>query len=91
MYGNLKILEGRTAFDGYSHRLRRLGGPFLPYLGVPWIIRAVLVVGVLVHIFAAVALWRRSRSAPAVVVAGGYQSNRPAAASSAALRPDPPR
>lgn len=60
MYGNLKVFSGDAAFDGYSRHLRTLGEPLLPHAGALWIIRVVLIVSVLVHIYAAVTLWRRS-------------------------------
>lgn len=63
MYGNLKIFNGRAAFDGYSEHLRTVGEPFLPYAGALWIIRVVLVMSVLLHAFSAVVLWRRARGA----------------------------
>ena len=63
MYGNLKLFSGQQAFDKYSHYLRELGEPLLPYTGALWIIRVVLLVAVLVHIWAAVSLWRRASKA----------------------------
>ncbi len=65
MYGNLKIFEGQQAFDGYSSYLREVGQPLLPRTGALWIVRVVLGISALVHIFAAVTLWYRSRSATA--------------------------
>lgn len=75
MYGNLKIFSGQEAFDEYSHHLRVMGEPMLPYGGALWLIRIVLLVAIGVHIFSAVTLWRRSRLA----AAGGssrYQSSK---------------
>ena len=63
MYGNLKVFAGQQAFDDYAHHLRIIGEPMLPYAGLLWIIRVVLLVSVLAHIFAAVSLWRRDRRA----------------------------
>ncbi len=63
MYGNLKVFEGQQAFDNYAHHLRIIGEPVLPYSGLLWVIRVVLLVSVLAHIFAAVSLWRRDRRA----------------------------
>lgn len=76
MYGNLKIFSGQAAFDDYSHRLRTLGEPFLPYSGALWIIRVVLVVSVLIHGFAAVAVWRRARAATGGRGGWRYESTR---------------
>jgi len=71
MYGNYKVFSGQVAFDGYSEYLRTLGEPLLPWSGALWIIRVVLLVSVLVHIYAVVTLWRRMRSAT-----GGRGSRR---------------
>lgn len=67
MYGNLKVFSGQEAFDEYSHHLREMGEPMLPYAGALWVIRIVLLVAIGVHIFSAVTLWRRMR----VATAGG--------------------
>ena len=71
MYGNLKAFSGPTAFDDYAHHLRTVGEPFLPYAGALWIVRVVLVVSVLVHIYSAAVLWGRARSAT-----GGHGGRR---------------
>jgi succinate dehydrogenase / fumarate reductase cytochrome b subunit len=74
MYGNLKVFAGQASFDGYAHHLRTLGEPILPYAGVLWILRVVLVVALVVHFYAALTLWSRARKAR-----GGtnrYQSNK---------------
>jgi succinate dehydrogenase / fumarate reductase cytochrome b subunit len=63
MYGNLKIFAGPAAFNEYAHHLRTLGEPILPYSGALWIIRAVLIVSVGAHIYAAFRLWSRARHA----------------------------
>ncbi|MDT0302338.1 succinate dehydrogenase cytochrome b subunit [Streptomonospora wellingtoniae] len=60
MYGNLNVFAGRQAFDNYSHHLRELGEPMLPHGGFLWIMRVVLLASVLIHIYAAVVLWRRA-------------------------------
>lgn len=76
MYGNLKFFQGKEAFDGYLHGLRAMFYPYLPHDGALWIIRVVLLASVLVHAYAAAALWRRSRHA--AVRSGGsrYRSTR---------------
>jgi succinate dehydrogenase / fumarate reductase, cytochrome b subunit len=66
MYGNLKAFAGHDAFNEYAHHLRTLGEPLLPYEGLLWIIRAVLIVSVVVHIACALALWRRAKAARSV-------------------------
>lgn len=76
MYGNLKIFSGRSAFDGYAHHLRTVGEPFLPYGGALWVVRVVLVASVLIHIWAAVALWARARAGTAGRGGWRYESRR---------------
>lgn len=63
MYGNLKAFAGHDAFNEYAHHLRELGEPMLPYSGALWIIRIALIVALVVHVYAAVALWRRAQKA----------------------------
>lgn len=63
MYGNLKVFSGQAAFDGYAHHLRVLGEPLLPYSGFLWIMRITLLVSVVLHVWAAVSLWRRAHRA----------------------------
>jgi succinate dehydrogenase cytochrome b subunit len=74
MYGNLKIFAGEDAFNDYAHHLRTLGEPILPYSGALWVIRVVLIVAVLAHMYAAFSLWSRAHRAR-----GGtrrYRSNK---------------
>lgn len=74
MYGNLKIFAGPEAFNNYAHHLRTLGEPILPYGGALWIIRVILIVSVLGHMYAAFNLWSRAHQAR-----GGtrrYRSNK---------------
>jgi succinate dehydrogenase / fumarate reductase cytochrome b subunit len=63
MYGNLKVLAGQAAFDEYAHHLREFGEPMLPYEGLLWIIRVVLVVALIAHAYAAFTLWSRANGA----------------------------
>jgi succinate dehydrogenase / fumarate reductase cytochrome b subunit len=63
MYGNLKVFAGQEAFDDYAEHLRTFGEPILPYAGLLWIIRLVLLVSVLVHATAAYRLWARAKGA----------------------------
>jgi succinate dehydrogenase / fumarate reductase cytochrome b subunit len=63
MYGNLKAFSGHDAYNQYAEHLRTIGTPMLPYAGLLWIIRAVLLVSLVVHVFSAVVLWRRARAA----------------------------
>ena len=66
MYGNLKAFAGHDAFNEYAHHLRTMGTPILPESGALWIIRAVLIASLVVHVACAAALWRRARSARTV-------------------------
>jgi succinate dehydrogenase / fumarate reductase cytochrome b subunit len=66
MYGNLKAFQGHDDFNEYAHHLRTFGEPMLPYSGLLWIIRAVLLGSLVVHVACAVALWRRARKARTV-------------------------
>ncbi|MET1059896.1 MAG: succinate dehydrogenase cytochrome b subunit [Nocardioides sp.] len=66
MYGNLKAFAGHDAYNEYAHHLRILGTPMLPENGVLWILRVTLVVALVAHVYAAVALWRRARTARSV-------------------------
>jgi succinate dehydrogenase / fumarate reductase cytochrome b subunit len=63
MIGNLKAFAGEEEFNHYSGWLRTIGNPALPGATALWIIRIVLLVAVVAHIWAAVSLWRQARSA----------------------------
>jgi succinate dehydrogenase / fumarate reductase cytochrome b subunit len=63
MYGNLKAFSGHDAYNEYAEHLRTLGEPMLPRSGALWVIRAVLIVSLVVHVACAVALWKRARRA----------------------------
>jgi succinate dehydrogenase / fumarate reductase, cytochrome b subunit len=63
MYGNLKVFAGHATFDEYAHHLRTMGEPILPFGGLLWIIRVVLLAAIIAHIYAAATLWRRDRHA----------------------------
>lgn len=63
MYGNLKVFAGQQAFDDYAHHLRTLGEPLLPYEGALWVIRIVLLVAIVAHVYSAMTLWKRDRTA----------------------------
>ena len=53
MYGNLKVLAGQEAFDTYAHHLRTFGEPMLPYGGLLWIFRILLLGSLIGHAYAA--------------------------------------
>ena len=63
MYGNLKILAGREAFDEYAHHLRTMFQPILPYEGFLWLYRLTVLVALVAHVYAAFVLWSRARGA----------------------------
>src|SRR3989442_12457666 len=62
LLGNLKIFEGPAAFNAYAEGLRTVGAPFLGRGWLLWIVRVVLIVALLAHIWAAIgtihASWR---------------------------------
>lgn len=63
MYGNLKVFGGQESFDTYAHHLRTFGEPILPYEGLLWILRVVLLASVVIHAVAAFKLWARASGA----------------------------
>lgn len=63
MYGNLKAFAGHDAYNDYAEHLRTLGEPMLPYSGFLWVLRAVLIVAVVLHVWAALKLTLRARRA----------------------------
>ena len=63
MYGNLKALSGEEAFNSYAEHLRTIGDPLLPYGGLLWIIRVVLLLSLVGHAYAAYTLWARAGNA----------------------------
>lgn len=62
-YGNLKVFSGATVYNDYALHLRTFLMPILPYEGLLWILRVLLVVFALVHIISAIALWHRANLA----------------------------
>jgi succinate dehydrogenase / fumarate reductase cytochrome b subunit len=66
MYGNLKAFAGHDAYNTYAEHLRTIGEPMLPHAGLLCVIRTGLVVSLVVHVYAAVTLWRRAGSARTV-------------------------
>ena len=63
MYGNLKVFGGQQAFDDYSEHLRSLGEPILPYSGFLWVLRILLIVALIAHVYSAFYLWSRAQGA----------------------------
>ncbi len=73
MLGNLKIFFGPRDFDEYAHWLRTVGEPLLHGAWFLWIVRAVLLASVVLHIVAAAQLSRRDQKARPVK----YRASRP--------------
>ena len=63
MYGNLKAFSGHDAYNEYAEHLRILGEPMVPREGFLWILRSVLIVSLVVHVYCAAKLWRRANRA----------------------------
>jgi succinate dehydrogenase / fumarate reductase cytochrome b subunit len=63
MIGNLKIFLGPTHFDEYSAFLRKIGEPLLGHAWFLWVLRAILIVSVILHIWAATQLTIQSKRA----------------------------
>ena len=66
MYGNLKAFSGHDAYNDYAEHLRELGEPMLPHEGALWILRVLLLLALVVHVYSAAVLWRRARRARSV-------------------------
>jgi succinate dehydrogenase / fumarate reductase cytochrome b subunit len=66
MYGNLKAFAGHDAYNDYAEHLRTLGEPMLPYAGFLWVLRVVLIVALVLHVWAAWKLTLRARRARSV-------------------------
>lgn len=63
MYGNLKALAGEESFNTYAEHLRTIGEPILPYGGLLWIVRVLLILSLVGHAYAAFTLWSRAGGA----------------------------
>ncbi|MFD1811259.1 succinate dehydrogenase cytochrome b subunit [Rhodococcus gannanensis] len=61
--GNLKVFTGAEHFDDYAHWLRTVLEALLPYEGLLWILRVVLLASVLLHVWCAGVLTVRARRA----------------------------
>lgn len=61
--GNLKVFQGAEHFNAYAEGLRTVGAPFFARGQVLWAVRAVLLVAVLLHIWAAIGVTRASWAA----------------------------
>ncbi len=63
MLGNLKVWLNQREFDSYADFLRRLGEPIFPHTVFLWLIRVVLTVAFVVHVYLAIDLSLRNRRA----------------------------
>jgi len=72
MLGNLKIFTGPNEINAYSRFLREVGRPELGYGQLLWMVRAVLLVCVVLHVTAAIQLTRMSWTARPI----GYTAKR---------------
>jgi succinate dehydrogenase / fumarate reductase, cytochrome b subunit len=77
MIGNLHVFQGADSFNHYSAWLRTFGDPALGYRWFLTALEVVLVVSVVAHIWAAIALWRQARRARPV----GYVAKKSVAQS----------
>jgi succinate dehydrogenase / fumarate reductase cytochrome b subunit len=63
MIGNLKIFFGEESLDLYAAYLRIIGEPILPERTILTIVRVVLVVALVAHVWSAIVLAQRARRA----------------------------
>lgn len=63
LLGNLKVFQGAEKFNAYAEFLRTMGTPLLPESGVLWLVRALLTVAVVLHIWSATSLTLLNRRA----------------------------
>ena len=84
MAGNLWSLAGpgtvEPHIDEYAHWLRTFGEPLIPYEGIIWVVRAILLAALVVHVVGVVQLKKRNRSArpaefPARRIGRSWESN----------------
>ncbi len=63
MYGNLKIFGGAVYFNEYAEGLREIGHPIFGHTHLLWVGRIVLLSAVVLHVWAAVSLFRQAKNA----------------------------
>ena len=64
MYGNMKLFFGQEAFNHYAEFLQKdLLYPILPKTGGVWLLRAVLGLALILHVWAAIKTWKRGKAA----------------------------
>ena len=84
MYGNLKAFSGEMAYNEYAEHLRTFGEPMLPYGGLLWILRVVLLGSLIAHVGSAVALSIRAHAQRPVKYA--VKKNKASSLSSRTMR-----
>src|SRR5512142_1356968 len=62
-FGNLKVYQGPEHFNAYARGLRSFGAPLLASGQLLWLVRAVLIVSIILHIWAGIALTLKSWAA----------------------------
>jgi succinate dehydrogenase / fumarate reductase, cytochrome b subunit len=63
MIGNLHVYQGAESFNDYSAWLRSFGEPALPPRMFLTVLEVVLLLSVVLHMWAAISLWRQARAA----------------------------
>lgn len=63
MWGNLHIFQGQAEFNHYAEFLREVGAPVFSYTQVLWLIRIVIVVSLVAHMWSAWELYLQARQA----------------------------
>ena len=63
MYGNLKMFMGAAYFNHYAEALRELGAPVFGHLHLLTLLRIVVVVALILHVWAAISLTRQAQKA----------------------------
>jgi succinate dehydrogenase / fumarate reductase cytochrome b subunit len=63
MFGNLKVYTGAEHFNEYAEGLRTLGAPILGHSQGLWVVRLIIIAAVALHVWAALTLNARNKSA----------------------------
>lgn len=63
MWGNLHIFQGQESFNHYAEFLRTVGEPVFSYAQVLWLIRIVIVVSLIAHMWSAWDLYMQANRA----------------------------
>ena len=63
MYGNLKVFNGAEYFNHYAEALRSLGAPVFSHLHLLTLLRIVVVISLILHVWAAYSLTRQAQKA----------------------------